>query len=283
MKVGIIVNPQKSAASQVIKRILRALEKKGVGYLVEKSGAVELGIKEKISSVQKIVDNCQLIIALGGDGTLLKTARLVGSKAIPIMGVNLGGLGFLTEFGQEEVEKAIDDYLKKNCREEERMVLAGSFKDEEFYALNDFSINMGESARVLEIILYTQGNYITQFVGDGVVIATPTGSTAYSLAAGGPIFFPIMEAILVTPISPHALSCRPLIIPADETLTVKLKKDSPSGILMIDGQERRPILSQESVTFKKAPYKVRLVAPKGKSYYEILRHKMKWGGREENG
>jgi NAD+ kinase len=256
------------------------LDKK-ITPLLETPAAQVLKQTKNIATDKEILNSADLIIALGGDGTLLRTARLVGNKEIPIMGVNLGGLGFLTEFAGSEVESAVSDFLNDKYREEKRMVLLVSYKKDKFYALNDCAINMGPDGRVIELILSRDSTFICKLIADGVVIATPTGSTAYSLAAGGPIAFPTMEAILITPLCPHILSARPLVAPASDTLTLELGMRTEQAILVIDGQERRVLKFGEKVRVSKADYYIRLIAPKKKSYYEILRTKMKWSERGE--
>jgi len=197
------------------------------------------------------------------------------------MGVNLGGLGFLTMFAGDEVKSAVTNFLNKDYREEQRMVLLVTYKKERFYALNDCAINMGPEARVIELILSSNHNFICKLFADGVVVATPTGSTAYSLSANGPIVYPTMEAMLVTPLCPHILSARPLIVPSSETITLELGERAEPALLTIDGQAQRNLRSGDKVTMQKADYYIRLIAPKAKSYYEILRKKMKWGERGE--
>lgn len=281
MKIGLIANPQKPFAKKVIVEFIDFLVKNKITPLFEKSAADAIK-HTKYSAVEKaIINSSDLIIALGGDGTLLRAARLISNKSVPIMGINLGGLGFLTEFSADEVKKAMIDFLNKNCREEERMVLSVSHKRAKFYALNDCAINMGQDYRTIEVIISTDHEFICKLVADGVVIATPTGSTAYSLSAGGPIVFPTMDAILITPLSPHILSGRPLIVPSTEMITLELGKRSERAMLTIDGQEQREIKCGEKIVITKADYSIRLIAPKDKSYYEILRSKMKWSERGE--
>ena len=279
MEIGIIANLKKQTAPETINKLLAYLEQKEIEPLLENETANCLKCRHKGVTQADMVKSAQLIIVLGGDGTLLRAARMVGPKETPIMGINLGGLGFLTEFSIEELKPALDDFLAGKHREESRMVLSVQFGGEDFFALNDCSINMGPSCRVIETIIYCDSNYVTRFVADGMVIATPTGSTAYSLAAGGPIIFPTMGAILITPLCPHALAARPLVLPADETITVELERNSEPAILIVDGQERRECRPGEKITCRKAPHKVRLVVPKNKTYYEILRSKMKWSGK----
>jgi len=279
MKIGLIVNPQKPLAKSVVNELIRFLIKKEITPLLEKLSAQAFNITKYSATEQEILASANLIIALGGDGTLLRSARLVANKQIPIMGVNLGGLGFLTEFSGDEAQKAVSDFLNKNYREEERMVLKVSYEKERFYALNDCAINMGPDARVIEIILSSNQNFICKLFADGVVVATPTGSTAYSLSASGPIIYPTMEAILITPLCPHILSARPLIIPASEVIALELGERAEMALLTIDGQEQRELHSGDKVILQKAAHSIRLIAPKNKSYYEILRAKMKWSER----
>jgi len=279
MKIGIIANLKKESALKTLDQILNYLAVKEIELLLEIDTANCLKCRHQGVTSDELINSAQLIIALGGDGTLLRAARMVGTKELPILGINLGGLGFLTVFSSDEFKPALDNFLAGKHREELRMVLAVEFGLEKFFALNDCSINMGLSCRVIEAIISTDSSYVTRIVADGVVIATPTGSTAYSLAAGGPIVFPTMEAILVTPLSPHALAARPLVLPATETLNLELDRNSEPAILIVDGQERREFKPGMKVSFQKAAHKVRLVAPENKSYYEILRSKMKWSGK----
>ncbi len=281
MKIGLIVNPEKPLAEKVVRELVDFLLVHKITPLIENKSGRALKLTKFSASPSQIITSTQLIIALGGDGTLLRAARMVGNRGIPIMGVNLGGLGFLTEFSANEVKTAITDYLNKNYRAENRMVLQVTHNKQNFYVLNDCAVNMGPECRVIELMLYSDHTFICKLVADGVVIATPTGSTAYSLAAGGPIVFPTMEAILITPLSPHILSGRPLIVTATETITLELAPKSHNAILNIDGQTRRVLKLGEKVTFRKADYYIRLIAPKNKSYYQILRTKMKWSERGE--
>jgi len=281
MKIGLIANPQKPLAEKVVSELIKFLLKKKITPLLEKSAAQVLKLAKFSATEKEILGSANLIIALGGDGTMLRAARMVGSKGIPIMGINLGGLGFLTMFSADEARQAVADFLNKKYREEKRMLLLVTFKNERFYALNDCAINMGPDGRVIELILSRDSAFICKLVADGVVIATPTGSTAYSLAAGGPIAFPTMEAILITPLSPHILSARPLVAPASDTLTLELGTRTDQAILVIDGQERRALRFGEKVRVSKANHYIKLIAPKNKSYYEILRTKLKWSERGE--
>lgn len=281
MRIGLIVNHQKPLAKKVVREIINFACKNGIEVMLEEEAAQKLNITRYATKTEDLIKNANLIIALGGDGTLLRTARLIQAKGIPIMGINLGGLGFMTTFSAEESKQALIDFLNKNYREEMRMVLEVTYRQKEkFFALNDCAINMANHCRIIEIMLNSNKQHICKLVADGVVVSTPTGSTAYSLAAGGPIVFPTMEAIIITPLSPHVLSARPLIIPSDEIITLQLTKTSETAIVTIDGQEQRPLNPNDKVTITKADFSIRLITPYNKSYYEILRTKMKWTERE---
>ncbi|MCX8015666.1 MAG: NAD(+)/NADH kinase [candidate division WOR-3 bacterium] len=283
MKIGLIVNPNKPLAKKVVSEIVALQKKLGFSLLFEKN--TRLVVKNcPIVKDRELLKQADLIIALGGDGTLLRAARMVKNKETPIMGINLGGLGFLTMFSANQTKSAITNFLHNKFRLEKRMVLAVSFshrgKIKKFYALNDCAINMGPDCRIIEVLLYSNNHLICRLVSDGVVFATPTGSTAYSLAAGGPIVFPTMDAIIITPLSPHVLSARPLIVPADKTISAEISQRTKVANLLIDGQKRFKLKFGDRVSFSKAEHAVCLIAPIDKSYYEILRAKMKWSERE---
>jgi NAD+ kinase len=196
------------------------------------------------------------------------------------MGVNLGGLGFLTEFSTEEAQAGIEAFCRGAHVEERRMVLACRYERRSGFALNDVAINMGTANRAIELVASSGGVLVTRFVGDGVVVATPTGSTAYSLAAGGPVVYPTMAAILLTPLAPHALASRPMILPADAGVELALSKRSESAVLNLDGQERWTIRSGRTIRISRAGFTIRLVTPRDKTYFRILRDKLKWTGSQ---
>ncbi|MEO0079302.1 MAG: NAD(+)/NADH kinase [candidate division WOR-3 bacterium] len=280
MKIGLIVNHEKPVAARFVPGFVTWLNRQGLEPIMETSAARALGLRVKVLPGNRLVAQADMVVALGGDGTLLRAARLVGPREIPIMGVNLGGLGFLTEFGTTEARRGIADFLAGAHREERRMVLACSYGRRTGTALNDCALNMGPTGRVVEVVVRMDGQFANKFLGDGVVVATPTGSTAYSLAAAGPVVYPTMEAILLTPLCPHALAARPLILPADATIELELTGRSAPAVLNLDGQERWVIRPETSVRLNKAPFSVRLVTPRNRTYFQILRDKMKWSGSQ---
>lgn len=280
LRIGLVVNTRRTQA-KIVPNLVRYLRRRGHTVVAERSVCSALGLDCLASANGRFVARSDLVIALGGDGTLLRAARLVGRKGVPILGVNLGDLGFLTEFTCEQATAAVDGFLRGEHREEPRMALEVMLGKSRFYALNDVAINMGRSCRTIEVILSVDDAYVTRFKADGVVIATPTGSTAYSLAAGGPIVFPTLEAILITPLCPHALSARPLVAAPDERIAIELSpKNDPEALLVVDGRCCGRMTAGSKVFIRQADFNVRLIAPRNRSYYEILRNKMKWGGRE---
>jgi len=220
------------------------------------------------------------IIALGGDGTLLSAANLYGKKQIPILGVNIGGLGFLTDITFQQLSDTLIEIKKKKFKIEKRMVLQAHFDHNILYALNDLTISTRIPGRVVEFSAVINREYICRFVADGIIIATPTGSTAYSLATGGPILLPYTEAIIVTPISPHTLSVRPIVLPADTKIEIQVGKKG-KAVLVADGQRSNSITTGHVVKFKKAQYHVKLIKSLHTTFFHTLREKMQWGGRED--
>jgi NAD+ kinase len=262
MKIAVVYNKKKPNAKEVLNRIKDWSSREGHELLIS-------------SSLNSEID---FLLALGGAGTMLSAVREVGELELPVMGINLGGLGFLTAFPSSELEQALDDLANKRIRIEERILLSVEWKKERFFALNDATFNMGSDARVVELSTYVNGEFLTRFTGDGLIVATPTGSTAYSLSAGGPILDPRLEAAILTPICPHALSARPMLVPPEYTVTVEVGYKNPSVILSIDGQERRLLKPNDKVTFYKADRHARIVMPEDVSFFKILRRKMRWGG-----
>ena len=279
-RIAFMVNRGKPLATKLVPELVRWLRAAGHVPLLSTGTAKLLRVTAECSPAAKLAERADLVVACGGDGTMLRAARLVGSRDVPIMGVNLGGLGFLTEFSVEEAQAGIEDFCRGTHAEERRMVLVCSYGRKSGFALNDIAVNMGTANRAIELVASSGGVLVTRFNGDGVVVATPTGSTAYSLAAGGPVVFPTMHAILLTPLSPHALASRPMILPGDAKVELELSKRSESAVLNLDGQERWTILPGKTIRISRAGFTIRLVTPKDKTYFQILRDKLKWTGSQ---
>jgi NAD+ kinase len=225
-----------------------------------------------------------MVIVLGGDGTLLSAARLVAdsNKNVPIFGVNLGSLGFMAEVSLDELYANLEQALAGKLQAEERMMLTAGIirrgnKVSEYNVLNDAVISKGAIARMVSLEVSVGDDYLTSIRADGLILATPTGSTAYSLSAGGPIIHPALQCFVVTPICPHTLSNRPIAIPDSAIVRVKLVSRSEGVSLSLDGQVVSPLRLNDIVEVKKARYRVRLIKHPTKDYYEILRTKLKWG------
>ncbi len=284
--VGVVANPRKPAVRDILGSLFTRLEERGIDVIAwdELEGIVP---DCEMRSLDDIGEGADLVIALGGDGTLLTAARGVGDRLTPILGVNVGSLGFLTEIGVDEIEEALDAVIRGDYHYEDRMniqaeVIREGKPVETFTALNDIVINKGALSRVVELTMWADEHYLAVYIADGLIVSTPTGSTAYSLSAGGPIVNPMMEAIMATPICPHTLAVRPMILAPEQTLTVELwSGDSVHGEPEIkltgDGQIGFDLLSKDKIKFTRSGRKTRLVVSGYRSFYEVLKQKLKWG------
>ena len=227
--------------------------------------------------------HCELLITFGGDGTLLSVARHA-PEHVPILGVNMGRLGFLTEIRVEEFPHVLDEVLAGNYEVEPRVTFSVSVSGPErdsgkrYRVLNDVAINKSAVARIIEMKVSVAGLFVSTFRGDGMIIATPTGSTAYNLSAGGPIIYPTMGAVVITPICPHMLTNRPLVLPDELDIEVGLiTPDAKDIFLTLDGQEGFEISDRDRVCVRKSEERVLLVQSPDKNYFDVLRNKLKWG------
>jgi NAD+ kinase len=223
-----------------------------------------------------------LAVVVGGDGTLLAAARSLDDRQIPILAINHGSLGFLTEVTLDEMYPALDHVLEGQFVTDHRMMMdvtvdRAGMSTEPFRALNDVVINKGTVARIIELEVRVDGAYVSSFRSDGLIISTPTGSTAYNLSAGGPIIFPSMAAMIVTPICSHTLTNRPIVLPAGVRIEVTLKSTQDEVHLTVDGQVGLPLKTGDCVRIQRSEVTVRLIAPKDKNYFDVLRGKLKWG------
>jgi len=226
-----------------------------------------------------------ILVVLGGDGTLLSVIRRAGEYEVPILGVNLGDLGFLTEITQEELLPVLDNVLKGKFQTHERValraaVVRGNREVGVFRVLNDAVINKGALARIISLRTTINGEYVATFRADGLILSTPTGSTAYSLSAGGPIVYPSVKTIVITPICPHTLTNRPIIVPDNVIVRTTLESESEEVFLTLDGQAGFPMQRGDTVEVRKAPGRVLLIESPGKGYFEVLRTKLGWAERK---
>lgn len=220
------------------------------------------------------------VIVIGGDGTILHAAQTYCKKDILILGVNAGGLGFLTDITLKQLPEILHAITEKRFMIEQRMMVQARLNRTIFQALNDMSIVTRIPGRAVEITATVRREYLYRFLADGIIIATPTGSTAYSLATGGPILIPSTEGLVVTPIAPHTLSVRPIVLPADSTIEIQIGKKGKAS-LVADGQLSQAIKNKQKVVFKRSRYSVKLIKPLQTTFFNTLREKMKWGGRED--
>ncbi len=277
-RVGIVVKKNRPEALAALTELALWLTSQGVEVFVEEEVAQEVGFRGL--GREEFGRSVDLVVVLGGDGTMLAAARMLAGSPTPIVGVNIGGLGFLTAISREELFPAMEVILKGQFETERRMLLEVKVEGQEgsFKVLNDVVVNKGALARIVPITLYVDGTYLTTFRGDGLIVSTPTGSTAYCLAAGGPIVHPLLSAIVIVPICPHTLTNRPLIVPDSSTITLYHSSRDEEVYLTLDGQEGFPLPKDLKVEIRKAEGEVLLVKCPFRGYFELLREKLKWGG-----
>lgn len=278
----------------------------GIVYRSDREPAVELSIEvarwlkaknlqvyshpqQKIKGVTKLpqrggLDRLDLIVVLGGDGTYLEAVRLLDGRKVPILGINMGSLGFLTETRIDEIYTALEDTLTNKMESRPRSMLSaqvfrGRRLRSEFTALNDVVLERGSLSHLIHLALYADGQFVNNVKADGLIIASPTGSTAYNLAAGGPILHPEVDAFVVTPICPHSLTNRPTLFPGMSALSFKLNAENQSAELTIDGQTRAEISHLDKVVVKKAPCQHFVLREPSHNYFDLLREKLKFGER----
>jgi NAD+ kinase len=277
--IGVIANLNRSGAQQVVERLAKWCDEHDTPlYFCQEMTSVS-GESRNVVQRCDLPELCDVILSMGGDGTLLATARLVGDSGVPILGINIGSLGFLTEQTPVDLERTLQRLSEGGYHLQERMVLAASVSTADgktSFALNDVVIARSD-IRMASIALYSNGDYICSYNADGLVISTPTGSTAYSLAVGGPILNPEMDAIVASPIAPHSLASRPLVFNANEALTVEISPDTEVAVMIVDGQESTKLKNGDRISIEKANYRVRLIRFDENSFYKVLREKLHWG------
>jgi NAD+ kinase len=283
--VGIISRPRREDIARVVPPLVKWLQAHGAEVACDSETSDCFGTLAVQTRKREELPGCtDLLIVLGGDGTLLSAARLASVRKVPILAVNLGGLGFLTTVSQDEIYSILDEIFSGKHRVSERVMLEAEIVRDGVavrrqIALNDAVLNKAALARIMDLELRVDGEYVTTYKSDGLILSTPTGSTAYSLAAGGPIVYPTVEAFVVTPICPHTLTNRPLVIPDSATIEVDFKAGDDAVFLTLDGQIGIELVRGDRIRVHKAAEKLLLVRPAKKTYYQILRNKLKWGER----
>ncbi len=282
-RAGIVVKPRHRLSREVASKLLRWLARRNVEAVLDHQTASLVGRRDGIERTA-MASRSDFLVVVGGDGTLLSMARAMGSARTPILGVNLGSRGFLTEVPLEELYTALESVLTGRFEIDERMRLRVSIvRGERVLArhdiLNDVVINKSALARILNIDVSVNDEYITTYRADGLILCTPTGSTAYSLSAGGPITEPSVAAFVLTPICPHTLSNRPLVLPRRSTVDLRVRNSHEDVYVTIDGQVGFPLEGEDRVRARRAPNPVRLIQSPGRNYFDVLRQRLKWQGR----
>ena len=283
-KIGVFVKAHEAAMAKA-EELGLWLKKKGVEVLTKQNVPAPITSKEcLVENIPKTPADLSCVVVLGGDGTFLSAIRWIQDTGVPILGVNLGAFGFLTECSDDRLFPIMEDVIDGNFVTEERILLrAQVLRDGEQIVcqivLNDVVVNKEALARTAHIITHIDDHYLTTFKADGLIVATPTGSTAYSLSAGGPIIHPSLETIIITPICPFTLTNRPLILSDTATIKIELEERDSDVFLTFDGQVGLPITSHDAVIIKKASHTIRVLRPGDLNYYNVLKDRLRWSGR----
>ena len=281
-----VVKPNDKEALQTACELSAWLEKRGIDLIGKPFEQIERVRSENcdidFTETDRFKTDADLIVVLGGDGTMISTARLTGNREVLVLGINYGSLGYLTEFRIEEMTGALERILAGDYAVDHRVMLeAEHIRDGKTLAsgrvLNDVVINKAVLARIIEIEVNLNDLFVNDFRADGLIVATPTGSTAYSLSAGGPIVYPTMNALVLTPICPFTLTNRPIIIPDNAEINLRLKNESDGVVLTLDGQIGHQMQTNDRVSIRKSPTTFNLIQPPNRNYFDVLRNKLKWG------
>jgi len=283
-RIGVVANVDRPEAKSVVQSLVSWLRERGIQVVLDQDTAALVSEPTAWVPKAEIPRESELVIVLGGDGTLLSMARVIGGLGVPILGVNLGGLGFLTATTLEELFPGLEALLSGQVLVEERLVLTAKVRRQkeqlhEALALNDVVITKGAMNRIIDLEVSVEGQYATSYRADGLIISTPTGSTAYSLSAGGPIVYSTMDALVLTPICSHTLTNRPIVLPADLRIEVTLVSEPQDVVLTMDGQVGMPLKAGDVVEVKKFPSRIKLIRFPQKHFFSVLRTKLKWGER----
>jgi NAD+ kinase len=281
-KVGILANTKKPLMKDVLPAFLKQVKSSTHTFQIpDNYKSVLSTIPEHITVIKenKLLDSSDLIISFGGDGTILRNAQLIGKRQIPILGINLGGLGFLTASSLQLAAKHIDEYFNNRLDVEKRTVLQVKIdgENEAHFLLNDLVVDKAGFARLIKITTHIDERLLNYYVADGLIISTPTGSTAYSLANGGPIVVPLTNAFIINPICPHTLSNRPIVVSDHACVTLSVESEIGEFNVFGDGQMIGTYPQGTKISLKKADYQVHLVQVPEKEFYTILREKLGWG------
>ncbi len=281
-KLGLIAHLDRPQVGEAAERIIEWTAEQGISIMICGDLASLVNRNDIACENEVIGRDCEVIISLGGDGSMLSSARAAGNQSVPILGINLGGLGFLTEVAHDRIIESLERLRDDKYSIEERLVLETFLAADETggnFALNDVVIDHGESTNLVHLDLFANDEFVSSYNVDGIIISTPTGSTAYSLSVGGPIFNPLMDAIAVSPISPHTLTLRPIIFPADDKLMIRAAEMKGRLRVSVDGRIVGNLEPGQKVRIQRASHKIKLVRFGARSFYSVLRKKLHWGKR----
>jgi NAD+ kinase len=286
-RIGIVLKPHQPDALKTICQLVAWLAERDItlvgGPEIERERIEhQTGCAVQQVETDKLAGEVDLMLVLGGDGTMIATARLIGDQEVPVLGINYGGLGYLAEFRIEELYTALESILSGNYRLDRRVMLAvelrrGNDPPKTSRVLNDVVINKSALARIIEIETYFDRYFVNSFRSDGLIVSTPTGSTAYNLSAGGPVIFPSMNAVVITPICPFTLSNRPIVVPDNAEIELLLKTDNEDVALTLDGQVGFPMEVEDRVVIRKSRTTFNIIQPSNRNYFDVLRDKLRWG------
>ncbi len=273
---AIVIKPGGSDLKSVYKRVKRAFEKEGIVVRLDQASAQIINEKDGVA-FDELCKMCDILVSLGGDGTLISVARRSYPYHKPVLGINVGTLGFLTDVHPDDIESFVKKLKKGEFRIDTRMMIEVAIlgKKERIVAFNDVVITRPAVSKMIYIDTFIGSELLNSYYGDGLIISTPTGSTAYNLSAGGPVVYPFTNAFIFTPICPHSLTQRPLVLPAE--FEIKVATRSKSALIVIDGQDMYEFTPDDVVLIKKAPVGAKLIHRRERNYFNVLREKLGWG------
>ncbi|MCK9545779.1 MAG: NAD(+) kinase [Sulfurospirillaceae bacterium] len=274
--IGLIIRPYSNLLT-VVKRLEKVINDRGLSLYIEKEGAKFLGLKDGVP-FNELIKKSDILVSLGGDGTLLSACRRVYGLNIPILGIHAGELGFLTDIKENEIKECIDSLVANDFKIDERIMLQVTLhkdgREKSTVAFNDVVFSRAAVSQMAKIEAFVNGKSFNTYHGDGVIVSTPTGSTAYNLSAGGPILYPMAKALILTPICPHSLTQRPLVLTSE--FEIKLKSQDET-ILVVDGQDKYEMSNFDFVEIKVAKEYAKLIHASKRDYFDILKEKLRWG------
>ena len=281
MNISVFINLKKTNADAVLEKLLEIGEKYNIKFLLLKEMVKKKEFTHLAVSKEKFINNCKYAVVIGGDGTFISAAHLFMDKNVPLLGINIGGFGFLTEVKKEEIDENIFNLYHNKIKIEERLILDIKLNRKgktvkNFKAINEAVVTKGGLTKVIRLKAYCDNQYIGTFAGDGVMVSTPTGSTGYSLSANGPIIYPVMETFIFNTLCPHTLGFRPIIIPSKSTIMVENISDFKDIMLTVDGLESFNLQRDDKITIKRYKNNLKLITSADRNFFDILREKFNW-------